>query len=230
MRAGVAVVLLVIGAVVVTRLSGLVLRRVVRRFADRRGGDVQAKWWRAGASRIGAETTESREQRRRQRVDAAARMINHLVSVAIWIGVVIAVFHLFEIDAAFFLSGAGFIGAASPSGASTRSTTTSPGCRCWSRTATAWATNWSSRSAGREPIHAVVDHVGLVTTRLRDQHSTLHVPNAQLLVVRNLSQEAAAATVRLRVPDAVAGPRGVGGGRRAQPGRDGAPDRGGLRR
>jgi hypothetical protein len=41
----------------------------------------------------------------------------------------------------------------------------------------------------------------LVTTRLRDETSTLHVPNAQLSVVRNLSQEASVATVSLRVPD-----------------------------
>ena len=54
---------------------------------------------------------------------------------------------------------------------------------------------------GGERVHAVVDNVGLVTTRLRDETSTLHVPNAQLTVVRNLSQEASTATVRLRVPD-----------------------------
>ena len=55
--------------------------------------------------------------------------------------------------------------------------------------------------SGGEPIHAVVDHVGLVTTRLRDERSTLHVPNGQLVLVRNLSQEAAAATVRLHLRD-----------------------------
>ena len=54
---------------------------------------------------------------------------------------------------------------------------------------------------GAEPIHAIVDNIGLVTTRLRDERSTVHVPNAQLAVVRNLSQEAAASTVRLRLPD-----------------------------
>ena len=52
-----------------------------------------------------------------------------------------------------------------------------------------------------EPVHAVVDNIGLVTTRLRDERSTIHVPNAQLTVVRNLSQEAAASTVRLQLPD-----------------------------
>jgi diphthamide synthase (EF-2-diphthine--ammonia ligase) len=58
------------------------------------------------------------------------------------------------------------------------------------------------------PVHAVVDHIGLFSTRLRDGQSTLHLPNASMAQVRNLSQEAASATFRLRIagrgPDDVA--------------------------
>ena len=79
--------------------------------AERKGGDANGRWWRAGASRVGLESADVTEQRRRQRIDAAARMLNHVVALVVWIGVTIAVFHLFEIDAAFFLSSAGFIGA-----------------------------------------------------------------------------------------------------------------------
>ena len=39
-------------------------------------------------------------------------MLNHLVTVVVWLAVGIAVFQLFDIDAAFFLSSAGFLGAA----------------------------------------------------------------------------------------------------------------------
>src|SRR5262245_14696194 len=94
------VLALIVGALTVTRASGVVMRRVVRRIAERSGG-----------SRGGLESPDATEQRRRQRIHAAARMLNHLVAVIVWIGVVIGVFHLFDIDAAFFLSSAGFIGA-----------------------------------------------------------------------------------------------------------------------
>ena len=202
MPAGVVVIAIVIGAVIFTRLSGLVMRRVVRQLSDRRGDDLRTKWWRAGASRVGVETTETREQRRRQRADAAARMLNHLVSVAVWIGVVIAVFHLFSIDAAFFLSGAGFIGAALAIGGQHKVNDYLTGLSVLTEDRYGVGDELVVEVPGRDPLHAIVDHVGLVTTRLRDEHSTLHVPNAQMVVVRNLSQEAAAATVRLRVPDA----------------------------
>jgi hypothetical protein len=51
------------------------------------------------------------------------------------------------------------------------------------------------------PVRGVVDHVGLVSTRLRDASSTLHFPNGQLVNVRNLSQEAATIEFNVRVPD-----------------------------
>ena len=49
--------------------------------------------------------------RRRQRVDAAARMVNHIMTVVVWICVTIASFQILDIDAAFFTCSVGFIGA-----------------------------------------------------------------------------------------------------------------------
>lgn len=192
------VVALLLGALVVTRVSGFAMRRVVRRIAER--SDASGRWWRTGASRTGTESAAVTEQRRRQRIDAAARMLNHVVTLVVWIGLTIAVFHLFDIDAAFFLSSAGFIGAGVAIG----------GQHKVNDYLTGLSVLFEDRygvgdelvvDVGGEHVHAVVDNIGLVTTRLRDERSTLHVPNAQLTMVRNLSQEASTATVRLRVPD-----------------------------
>jgi small-conductance mechanosensitive channel len=193
------VLALLVGAVLVTRVSGFAMRRVVRRVANR--SDANGRWWRAGASRIGLESADATEQRRRQRTDAAARMLNHLVSVVVWIGVSIAVFHLFDIDAAFFLSSAGFIGAAVAIGGQHKVNDYLTGLSVLFEDRYGVGDELTVDVGGGERIRAVVDHIGLVTTRLRDETSTLHVPNAQLTVVRNLSQEASAATVSLRVPD-----------------------------
>ena len=199
MPSAIAVLALVVGATLVTRVSGLVMRRVVRHVAERRGGDVQTKWWKAGASRVGSDTPETREQRRRQRTDAAARMLNHLVTVVVWIGVTIMVFQLFDIDAAFFLSGAGFIGAAVAIGGQHKVNDYLTGLSVLIEDRYGVGDELVVDVGNVDPIHAVVDHVGFVTTRLRDERSTLHVSNAQLCVVRNLSQESAASTVTLRV-------------------------------
>src|SRR5215213_93793 len=201
MPAVLVLVAVVTGAVLVTRISAVVMRRAVRRFAEPTGADADGRWWRTGAWRTGLESADATEQRRRQRVDAASRMLNHVVSLVVWIGVTIAVFNLFNIDAAFFLSSAGFIGAAVAIGGQHKVNDYLTGLSVLVEDRYGMGDELVADVVGREPIHAVVDHVGLVTTRLRDEHSTIHVPNAQLVVVRNLSQESAASTVRLRVPD-----------------------------
>ena len=143
------------------------------------------------------ESADATEQRRRQRIDAAARMLNHLVAVVVWIGVTIAVFHLFDIDAAFFLSSAGFIGAGVAIG----------GQHKVNDYLTGLSVLFEDRygvgdelvvDAGGGDARAVVDNIGLVTTRLRDDAARCTSPTPSSTVVRNLSQEAAAATVRLQ--------------------------------
>lgn len=198
----VAVVLaLLVAALLITRISGYVMRRAVRRVAEHKGGDANGRWWRAGSSRIGLESPDVTEQRRRQRIDAAARMLNHLVAVVVWIGITIAVFHLLDIDAAFFLSSAGFIGAGVAIGGQHKVNDYLTGLSVLFEDRYGVGDELVVDMGIREPVHAIVDNIGLVTTRLRDERSTIHVPNAQLTVVRNLSQEAAASTVRLQLPD-----------------------------
>jgi small conductance mechanosensitive channel len=175
------------------------MRRVVRRIAKR--SDAAGRWWRTAALRSGTESAAATEQRRRQRVDAAARMLNHVVSLVVWIGASIAAFHLLEIDAAFFLSSAGFLGAAVAIGGQHKVNDYLTGLSVLFEDRYGVGDELVVDVGGGERLHAVVDNVGLVTTRLRDETSTLHVPNAQLSVVRNLSQEASVATVSLRVPE-----------------------------
>jgi small-conductance mechanosensitive channel len=191
---------LVVGALLITRLSGFAMRRVVRRIAER--SDASGRWWRAGAARIGLESAAATEQRRRQRIDAAARMLNHVVTLVVWIGVTIAVFHLFDIDAAFFLSSAGFIGAGVAIGGQHKVNDYLTGLSVLFEDRYGVGDELVVDVGSGERIHAVVDNIGLLTTRLREEASTLHMPNAQLTAVRNLSQEASSSTVRLRVPAA----------------------------
>jgi small-conductance mechanosensitive channel len=187
---------IVIGGWLVTRLTGLIAHVVVRRVANRSLVSPSG-WWRA-RTRVIDEAPEIGEQRRRQRMDAAARMVNHLVSVLVWIIATISVFHVLDVDAAFFLSSAGFIGAGLAIG----------GQHKVNDYLTGLSVHFEDRygvgdevevDLGVGPLHAVVDHIGLFSTRLRDERSTLHLPNSALAHVRNLSQEAASATFRLHV-------------------------------
>ena len=198
---GLIVIALLVGAFVFTRVSGFVLRRLVRHMAERAPTDLATRWWRAATPRGVADASETGEARRRQRVDSAARMLNHLLAIIVWIGVAIAVFHILSIDAEYFLSSAGFIGAGIAIGGQHKVNDYLTGLSVLFEDRYGAGDELIVDLARAEPLHAVVDHVGLFTTRLRDERSTLHVPNGQLQIVRNLSQEARAETLRLRVGD-----------------------------
>ncbi len=128
-------------------------------------------------------------------------MVNHLASLLIWIVATIVAFHLLDIDPAFFLSSAGFIGAGLAIG----------GQHKVNDYLTGLSVHFEDRyGVGDEivvdvgwdaPVQGIVDHVGLFSTRVGDYRSTLHFPNHALTSVRNLSQEGATSTLRLRLPD-----------------------------
>jgi small conductance mechanosensitive channel len=189
-----------LAALVAIRVTRFVVRRVIRRLAQRSlllpiG---HAGLWRR--NRRDGENSADSEFRRRQRVDAASRMVSHIASVVIWLIATIVTFNLLDINATFYLSSAGFIGAAIAIG----------GQHKVSDYLTGLSVHFEDRYGVGDRLEfefqathivAVVDHIGLFSTRLRDSRSTLHVPNAALSAVRNLSQEAAVSTIRLALPD-----------------------------
>jgi small-conductance mechanosensitive channel len=196
-RPGVAVIV-VLSAFVAARLARFVGRRVIRRLAARPGG---SGLWRTRARRIGGETREAGERRRRQRIDAASRMVSHLLSVAIWLIAVIVVFNVLNVDPAFFLSSAGFLGAGLAIGGQHKVSDYLTGLSVHFEDRYGVGDLVEADIGWSLPIRGVVDHVGLFSTRVRAADSTLHLPNGSLVNVRNLSQEPNAVELDLNVPD-----------------------------
>lgn len=194
---GVAVV-----AVTTSRVSHLVVRRVIRRLARRALVAAPGTGlWRVRVQRPDDGTVETAEQRRRQRVDAASRMVNHLASLVIWIVAAIVTFHLLDVDPAFFLSSAGFLGAGLAIGGQHKVNDYLTGLSVHFEDRYGVGDEIVADLGWDQPLVGVVDHIGLFSTRVRDHRSTMHVPNGQLAVVRNVSQEAIQTSLRVRVPD-----------------------------
>lgn len=189
-----------IATYVITRLSGMLIHWLVRRIALRSLSGRASGPWRTRARRIGLESSEISEQRRRLRVDAASRMINHVLSVLIWITAIIVLFNLFDINAAFYLTSAGFIGAALAFGGQHKVNDYLTGLSVLFEDRYGVGDIIEFPLGDESPVRAVVDNIGLFSTRLRDAESTLHVANAALGEVRNLSQEPASATLRIHAP------------------------------
>ena len=199
------VVLLVIGGWVLTRLTRVVLRRVVRRIAHRSASLARRTgMWKVRGQRHRTETPEMGEYRRRQRIDAASHMLHHLLALVIWIGIVIAGFHLLELDAAFFLSSAGFIGAGLAIGGAQKVNDYLTGLSVLLEDRYGVGDEISAHVANwEEPVHGVVEAIGLVSTRIRDHRGTLHLPHSALNGVRNLSQEPVETRLAVTVPRGV---------------------------
>lgn len=201
------IVTIALVAVVATRLAKFVIRRVIRRLARRsliaslNAGDSSERLWRVRTSRVDGESGEIGEQRRRQRIDAASRMVSHLAGLVIWVLAGIVSFHLLDVDPAFFLSSAGFIGAGLAIGGQHKVNDYLTGLSVHFEDRYGVGDEIVVDVGWDEPVQGIVDHVGLFSTRVRDRRSALHFPNHALTSVRNLSQEASTSTLRLRLPD-----------------------------
>jgi small-conductance mechanosensitive channel len=195
----VIVLLVVVGAFIVTRLSHVVLRRVVRSIA-RRSISRPSQWWRTRARYQDLEQGEVGENRRRQRVDAVSRMLHHLLGVMIWIGVLIAIFHILELNGPLVLSSAGFLGAGVAYGAAQKVNDYLTGLSVLLEDRYGVGDEVEITGIFPNGLRATVEHIGLVSTRLRDGYSTVHLPHIALISVRNLSQEPIQTKISIQVP------------------------------
>lgn len=181
-------VAIIVGCFIATRITYAILRIVVRKVADSKPGRGKG-WWKNTMRRVGAETLEGGENRRRQRIEAATGMLHQLTSFVLWIIAVIAVFNVLNLDAAFFLSSAGFLGAAIAIGGQHRVSDYLTGLAVLLEDRFGVGDEIEVGLGWDKPVRATVEHVGMITTRLRDGNSTFHIPHSKLDVVRNLSQE-----------------------------------------
>lgn len=196
------VVVVALSAVLATRCSRLVIRHVIRRLAKRALlGPPGSGLWRVRAQRFDDTNPATVEQRRRQRIDAASRMVNHLASLVIWIVAAIVAFHMLAVDPAFFLSSAGFLGAGLAIGGQHKVNDYLTGLSVHFEDRYGVGDEVVANVGWEQPVVGIVDHIGLFSTRVRDHRSTMHFPNSALAIVRNLSQEACRTTLRVRVPE-----------------------------
>jgi small conductance mechanosensitive channel len=193
------VVIVVVGAFIFTRLSHVIIRRLVRYIAQR-SISRPSQWWRTRARYQELEQGEVGENRRRQRVDAVSRMLHHLLAVVIWVGVLIAIFHILKLDGPLVLSSAGFLGAGIAYGASQKVNDYLTGLSVLIEDRYGVGDEVEISTAFPNGVRGVVEHIGLVSTRLRDGYSTVHLPHSALIAVRNISQEPVATKISIQLP------------------------------
>lgn len=195
-----AVAATVVVAFVVSRVAAVVIRLMVGRVA-RRAVAGHDNWWRPRTWRDHDDNDELYEQRRRLRIAAAAGMLAHISTVVVWAVAIIVVFVVLDVDAAYFLSSAGFVGAGLAFGGQHKVHDYLTGLTVQFEDRYGVGDDVVVDVGWSHQLSAVVDHVGLFTTRLRSADQTVHVGNGQIVMVRNRSQEPAMAMLRINVGD-----------------------------
>ncbi len=184
---------------IVRPLLGHALAVVARRSANGRGS-----LWQTRAQRLLVETTETAELRRRQRVDATATGLARMFSTVIVVLAVFIILERLQIDLAYVISGAGFLGVAVSIGAQHMVNDFATGIHILLEDRFGAGDNVIIRVADTDHEVTVVS-LHSFATRFENEEATFHLANRELTIVRNLSQRGIRTDVLL--PAEIAGSR-----------------------
>lgn len=172
-------------AFVVSWIARHTIRTLTRRAVGRarRAGDGA---WRVRLDRLG--DNGQADIRRRQRADAVARMIGHLVTAVVFVLCAFAALNLLGVDLVFAISSAGFIGVAIALSGQDLVKDWLAGTRALLEDRYAVGDEVILRVGGND-VRGTVDLVGTASVRLRTPDgATWHAGHQSIEAVTNLSQ------------------------------------------
>ncbi len=168
-------------------------RRAVRRAQDRNGA------WRVRLDRMGDHGTA--DARKRQRADAVARMLGHLVTIGIFVLCAIAALELLGVSVVFAVSSAGFVGVAIALSGQDLVKDVLGGTRALLEDRYAVGDEVLLHVGGND-VRGTVDLVGSASIRLRTPDgATWHAGHDAIDAVTNLSQLPAVSDVPLPIAE-----------------------------
>lgn len=178
-------VMLPIAAFVVARAARRLIRMATRRAvrsAQRRPGI-----WRVRLPRLG-DLDDQIDARKVQRADAAARMLGHFVTAAIFAATVVVGLHLAGVDPVVAISSAGFVGLALALSGQEMIRNVLTGTLAVLEDRYAVGDDVVVRVSGQD-IQGTIDLLGAASIRLRTMEgATVHVGHGAVECVTNLSQ------------------------------------------
>lgn len=191
---GTEVLLLLVLAGVVSwsarRLVRVLTRRAVRR------AQVRPGTWRVRLRRI-QETETDVDSRRRQRADAAARMIGHYVTTVVFIGAALVGLQVVGVDPVYAISSAGFVGLALALSGQGLIRDVLSGTMALLEDRYAVGDQVMISIAGTE-VRGTIDLIGPASLRVRtDDGATWHAGHAAIECVTNFSQLPASAEITM---------------------------------
>lgn len=179
------VIALVPGALALSWTARRAIRALTRRSVRR--AQQNAGSWRVRLPRL-IDADGQEQARRRQRADAAARMLGHFVTACICVGALLIGLNIVGVDAVVMISSAGFIGVAIALSGQELIRNLITGTVALFEDRYAVGDEVVLRVSGQD-IHGTIDVVGAASVRLRTaEGASWHAGHSSIECVTNLSQ------------------------------------------
>ena len=193
------VVAVIVGAWVLTRLSRVFFRVLLARVARRalRSGGGQR---RPRSPRKLSETRDLAQLRQRHRIDAVAIMLARLAGVVIWLTALVLVLHHFDVNIAFAVSSAGFVGLIVALGAQQSVQDYITGIHVLLEDRYSIGDDIEATTPSGQRVRGVVARFGAFSTQLQVDNVNWHLSNRTMVEIANHSQRGVAVSFEFPVP------------------------------
>lgn len=178
--------IVLVALVIVSRIVRFVSLRLLRLVAER-GRQGRTNAWTVRLPRVGVVDDQLELFRRDQRVQATAMLLSRVVNTLLALVGLVLVLASLDVDIVWFVGSAGFLGAGLAFGAQHSLHDFITGLHVLLEDRF-FEGDTIEIGSGEHRTIGIVERVGMFSTRLRDEHLTLHIANRELVQVRNHSQ------------------------------------------
>ena len=194
------VVAVVAGSWALTRLTRVFFRVLLVRVAGRamRTGTAQR---RPRLARKLNETRDLTHMRQRHRIDAVATMLARLTGVVIWLSALVVLLHYFDVNIAFAVSSAGFVGLIVALGAQQSVQDYITGIHVLLEDRYSEGDDVEATTPSGQRVRGVVMRLGAFSTQLEAGDVTWHLSNRTMIEIANYSQRGIPASFKVPIPE-----------------------------
>ena len=147
------------------------------------------------------ETRDLTHMRQRHRIDAVATMLARLTGVVIWLSSLVVILHYFDVNIAFAVSSAGFVGLIVALGAQQSVQDYITGIHVLLEDRYSEGDDIEATTPSGQRVRGVVVRLGAFSTQLEAGSVTWHLSNRTMVEIANYSQRGVAASFEVPIPE-----------------------------
>ena len=147
------------------------------------------------------ETRDLTHMRQRHRIDAVATMLARLAGVVIWLSALVVILHYYDVNIAFAVSSAGFVGLIVALGAQQSVQDYITGIHVLLEDRYSEGDDIEATTPSGQRVRGVVVRLGAFSTQLEAGNVTWHLSNRTMVEIANYSQRGVPSSFEFPIPE-----------------------------